>query len=98
MSFLTRGDVEQKLCDGCSQVSVNPLPATGHKDTQSSVTTSKEDYEKAGAFGAAGAAIAGGAAYLGRCGSGDAAHARADSARHGSRRRPPDDDARTRRR
>ena len=47
-----------------AQVSVNPLPATGHENIQSSVTTSKEDYEKAGAFGMAGAAIAGGGAAL----------------------------------
>lgn len=33
---------------GDEQVSVNPLPATGHEDTQSSVTTSKDDYDKVG--------------------------------------------------
>ena len=30
------------------QVSVNPIPATGHENVQSSVTTSKEEYEKIG--------------------------------------------------
>ncbi|KAK5957996.1 Cruciform DNA binding protein [Knufia fluminis] len=33
------------------KVSVNPLPATGHDNTQSSVTTSKEDYENVGSEG-----------------------------------------------
>lgn len=30
------------------RVSVNPLPATGHDNTQSSVTTSKAAYDKVG--------------------------------------------------
>lgn len=33
--------------------SVNPIPATGHQDTQSSVTTSKEEFENAGGVGTA---------------------------------------------
>lgn len=36
---------------------VNPLPATGHDNLQSSVTTSKEDYEKAGGEGTAGGVV-----------------------------------------
>lgn len=30
------------------QVSVNPIPASGHENTQSSVTTSEGDYNKVG--------------------------------------------------
>ena len=37
-----------------SSFGVAPLPATGHQNTQSSVTTSKEDYENAGGEGTAG--------------------------------------------
>jgi len=33
---------------GDEQISINPLPATGHDNTQSSVTTSKEAYDKVG--------------------------------------------------
>jgi len=30
------------------QISVNPIPATGHDNLESSVTTSKDDYNKVG--------------------------------------------------
>lgn len=33
---------------GDEQVSVNPIPATGHESTESSATTSKDDYDKVG--------------------------------------------------
>ncbi|KAK5094000.1 Cruciform DNA binding protein [Exophiala xenobiotica] len=62
----SKEDYEKVGSEGADdeQVSVNPLPATGHDNTQSSVTTSREDYEKAGAFGMAGLAVAGGGAAL----------------------------------
>ena len=37
---------------------VSPLPASGHENTQSSITTSKEDYENAGGLGKADAGTA----------------------------------------
>jgi len=39
------------MTKGDEKVSVNPLPATGHENTKSSVTTSKDDYEKVGSSG-----------------------------------------------
>jgi len=33
---------------GDEQISVNPIPATGHDNLESSITTSKGDYDKVG--------------------------------------------------
>ena len=51
------GAFPQTPADEPSSFSVAPLPASGHEDTQSSVTTSKEDYENAGGEGTAGGSM-----------------------------------------
>lgn len=44
-----------RIFDGTSheKASVDPVPATGHDNIQSSATTSKEDYDKVGSKSAA---------------------------------------------